>query len=173
MATLVPLALGILMSTAADAPDLVFESKIARRKDEILVTFYLRNRGTPDLRVLLENYYCNFETRLFDRQGVERIPWDQRATQGARAEPLRVTPAPLPAGGRLEVGYFLLSPKRRNAFSGPLNWNLERVPAQTFSVEFTVRMPREMADRAALRGGSGIIVGEWTSPRVAVSYDPD
>lgn len=173
MRTLLPLALGILMSTTGDAPDLVFESKITKRKDEILLKFFLRNRGSTHLAVLLDDYYCNFETRLFDGRGLEQKPWDQRATQGARAEPQRVTPAPLPAGGRLEVGYFLISPKRRNAFSGPLNWDLEKKPAQTFSVEFTYRMPREMADRAALRGGSGIIVGEWTSPRVAVSYNPD
>lgn len=155
-----------------DKPDLVLESKTTAERDEITVTFSFRNRGKTDCAVILEDYYREFIPRLFDAEGKELIPWDRRATHGARAEPIGVKASPPPAGGTLEAGFISLASKRRHAYSTYQDWNLEKMSAQRLSVQFTYRITPEMAARVARKGTPGAIVGEWTSPQIDVTFDP-
>lgn len=160
--------LGTLLMAQSN-PDLVVETSLSRTRTGTVVSASLQNQGKKPLRVVLDDYYCTFETCLFDAKGRKLEARDQRATEGMRIEPENVKAVVIAPGAAVKFAAFSLQADRAAASAGPLSWELQDVAGQTLQVEFGYSLEKERADWAAGRGADGAEIGRWTSRRVNVA----
>lgn len=163
--------LGMLMMAQQNS-DLVVETLLSQEKDETHIHARLKNQGQAPLIVVLDDFYCQIETRLFDSKGRPLEPRDRRAAQGRRRTPDSVTPAVIPPGGSVDLETFWIWPARSAAGAGPLSWELQAFAGQMLKVEFSYLLLKEQAALTETKGAAGAVVGQWTSPRVSFSVKP-
>lgn len=161
------LILGVLTMKPQE-PALSLEAKASERDGDIVVVASLLNRGKERVVVILDDYFCRIDARLYDGQGRELRARDSRAAQGARLPPREVKPVVIAPGKSEEVQTFTLVMGYANGMAGDLSWELQNHYGQKLQVDFTYTFsPERLADVEKL-GARGVAVGTWTSPKVDV-----
>ena len=88
------LILGALTMPQSESP-LVLEAESALADGEFQVVARLRNRGKEACVVVVDDYFCQTETELYDEKGKLLKAHDARAASGMRMPPNRIKPATL------------------------------------------------------------------------------
>ena len=166
--TLLDCAFGLLMTMTNTPQDLAIESTTEQKGGNFTVHFHLRNKGGEAAAVMLDDHFCQYDTRVFDAAGKELPPHDQRSVQGFRMPPDKVAATGIPPGKSVKIGYFQLRSDYAQADSGPLSWDLQVQAGGKIRVEFSYLLRKEEAAAVAGRGAAGVVVGEWTGARVDV-----
>jgi hypothetical protein len=161
------LILGALRMKQSESP-LALEAALSARKGELFVIARLSNRGKKKVSVVLDDYFCQIETRLYTDKGVLLEPWDRRAVTCHPQPPEQVKPNVLDPGAVVEVMTFSIVVDHSNAMAGPLSWEVQEFAGQTLQVEFTYAVREEVLEKVGKLGASGVAVGSWTSPKVDV-----
>ena len=81
--------LGVLSMAQAESP-LSLDAVSSLEDGESVVIARLRNRSPEPCVVVLNQFFCRAETRLYDGKGKELRPHDQRSARGRARTPERV-----------------------------------------------------------------------------------
>jgi len=161
------LILGVLNMAQSESP-LVLEADSALADGDVRVAARLRNQSKKPCVLVIDDYFCQTETQLYDEQGQALTPRDARAARGMRLPPRQVTPTTLKPGAAVEVMSFRILKSHVSATAGDLSWELQDHSGQTLKVCFTCSFPKENVAEMEKIGAPGAVSGEWTSPKVDV-----
>jgi hypothetical protein len=151
---------------------LSLEAVVSKVRGESVVIARLRNRGEKPCVVVIDDYFCQIETQLYDGEGALLPAWDRRATMGVREMPEKAEIATLKPGEAVEIMHFQCVRDYATAMASHLHWDLQDVAGQVLKVGFTYSLSEEMRAVALTRGAEGAVFGQWASPKVEFPTAP-
>src|SRR5258708_26470546 len=165
------LILGVLSMVQSESP-LLLEAASAHENGQWVCVARLRNRSSQPCSIILDDLFCQIETRLYDEQGKLLEPRDSRAATCYRVPPEHLDPVKIAPGAAVDVITLGIVVDYANAMAGPLSWQLQDLAGQTLKVEFSYSLPQESLARVDELGVPGATSGSWTSPKIDVPIAP-